>query len=416
MLNATTSKRNVILYIGAFELPDKNAAAQRILSNAKLFQSLGYEVVLIGRSRSDEMLDGEIRKAEYPGIDFECWETAYPKSTGAWFRHIIFTSNIQQAFQDRLQGRLFAVICYDYPAIAQLTAKRFANRLGGFGIAEVTEWYAHSNAIKLSTMVRNLDTFLRMRIVNFRMDALITTSRFLTRYYKSSQPNIVELPTLINRRGNFEEIAPIASKDGVPKRLFFAGSGFDLKLARQGAGGLKDRLDWVLELLFEVHKNDTDFWFEIYGVTKEDYLILLPEHKSMVEAMSNKVCFHGMQPRDVLLKTLISSDYSIFLRKEMLVTKAGFPTKFSESIAYGTPVITNMLENIEPYFEEEKNGIEIDYFDRPKSVARLQEVLGYSQDKIMAMKESCLKSETFSYRSFCEPVAQMFGKTNTHKD
>ena len=135
----------------------------------------------------------------------------------------------------------------------------------------------------------------------------------------------------------------------------------------------------------------------------------------MVAAMSNQVCFHGRKPREELLKMLVKSDFSIFMRKKILVTKAGFPTKFSESIAYGTPVITNLLENIEPYFEEDKNGVAIDNFDRAKSVARLQEVLGYSQAKILAMKEGCLKSETFSYRAFCDPVEQMFDKLSDQK-
>jgi len=400
-------KRNVILYIGAFELPDKNAAAQRVLSNAKLLHSLGYEVILVGRTRAEDMADGEVKRADYPGIEFECWETAYPKSTKAWFKQIISTNNIQNMFRDRLKSNLFAVICYNYPAIAQYTAKRFANRMGGFGIADVTEWYARSTVIKLSTMVKNVDTFLRMRVINFKMDGLITTSGFLTKYYYRMQPKVVELPTLIERRGEYAEITPCASKDGAPKRLFFAGSGFDPKLVSREAGGLKDRLDWVLELLFEVHKLGSDFRFEIFGTTKESYLELLPEHRALIDAMPDKVIFHGRKPREELLKTLVESDFSIFLRKEMLVTKAGFPTKFSESIAYGTPVITNGLDNIKPYLDEDENGIEIDYFDRARSISRLQEVLGYSQAKVLSMKENCLASDKFSYRSFCEPTAKM---------
>ena len=33
-----------IIYIGGFELPDKNAAAHRVLNNAKIIRELGYEV------------------------------------------------------------------------------------------------------------------------------------------------------------------------------------------------------------------------------------------------------------------------------------------------------------------------------------------------------------------------------------
>ena len=37
-----------IVYIGGFELPDKNAAAQRVISNAKIFRKLGYHVIYVG--------------------------------------------------------------------------------------------------------------------------------------------------------------------------------------------------------------------------------------------------------------------------------------------------------------------------------------------------------------------------------
>ena len=37
-----------ILYLGGFELPDKNAAAQRVMANAKLLGEMGFDVSFIG--------------------------------------------------------------------------------------------------------------------------------------------------------------------------------------------------------------------------------------------------------------------------------------------------------------------------------------------------------------------------------
>ena len=36
-----------ILYIGGFNLPDKDAAAQRVMANGLLFNKLGYKVYYI---------------------------------------------------------------------------------------------------------------------------------------------------------------------------------------------------------------------------------------------------------------------------------------------------------------------------------------------------------------------------------
>ena len=43
--------RRTILYVGGFELPDLNAAAQRVLANALILRDLGYRVGLVGVTR-----------------------------------------------------------------------------------------------------------------------------------------------------------------------------------------------------------------------------------------------------------------------------------------------------------------------------------------------------------------------------
>ncbi len=68
--------RKVILYIGGFELPDKNAAAQRCVSNAKIFRDLGYEVVMLGVDKASSQ---PLCESEYFG--FTCWSIPYPKDT-----------------------------------------------------------------------------------------------------------------------------------------------------------------------------------------------------------------------------------------------------------------------------------------------------------------------------------------------
>ena len=46
-----------ILYIGGFELPDKNAAAHRVLAIAKGLRDSGNEVVFMGVSKDNRETD-----------------------------------------------------------------------------------------------------------------------------------------------------------------------------------------------------------------------------------------------------------------------------------------------------------------------------------------------------------------------
>ena len=43
-----------ILYVGGFALPDENAAAQRVVANAKLFSEMGYNVAFINYANSSD--------------------------------------------------------------------------------------------------------------------------------------------------------------------------------------------------------------------------------------------------------------------------------------------------------------------------------------------------------------------------
>ena len=71
-----------VLYIGGFELPDKNAAAQRVMTNAKLLREMGYEVIFIGISKdiahAPQMVDG-----------FESRSIAYATSVKEWIKQVI---------------------------------------------------------------------------------------------------------------------------------------------------------------------------------------------------------------------------------------------------------------------------------------------------------------------------------------
>ena len=43
-----------LLYIGGFELPDKNAAAHRVLAISKALRDIGFNVILVGVTKSSK--------------------------------------------------------------------------------------------------------------------------------------------------------------------------------------------------------------------------------------------------------------------------------------------------------------------------------------------------------------------------
>lgn len=400
-------KRDLILYVGAFELPDRNAAAQRVRANATLLAALGYKVVLVGRNSDPRYPANQLRPARYDCIDHECWEMGQPSSKKDWLHYITSVSALSELIEREYPDRIHSIICYNFPAIAQLRLRGVARRAGARAMADVTEWYQTLQWTSPSAVVKNFDTWFRMRVVNPRMDALITTSPYLTQFYARWFDNIVELPTLIEHDPS-DLNGLTATPDGQVKRLFYGGSILNKNALGRERGGLKERIDWVIELLDVVKQTGGGFCFHIYGMSRDDYLDLLPDHLPLLNRLGDSVCFHGWQPRQHLLDALRESDFSIFMRPAIRATRAGFPGKFSESISFGTPVITNALETIVPYMKVGENCEHIEYTDFEVAVARIRACLALPSAEVLRRKQVCRQSGQFNPLNYVDAAKILF--------
>lgn len=187
--------KGTIIYIGGFELPDRNAAAHRVLANGKILRELGYEVVFLGVDGT-QATGAELLRSDF--FDFECWSVPYPAGVVAWLKYILGLTSILKFLKKRRTDRVVGVICYNYPAVAQGRIKFLCQRAGMKMIADATEWYEASAGSFIHRVVKFLDTSLRMHIVHRLADGIFTTSKYLTEFYASREKVIVELPTLFD--------------------------------------------------------------------------------------------------------------------------------------------------------------------------------------------------------------------------
>jgi glycosyltransferase involved in cell wall biosynthesis len=393
--------RGTIVYVGGFELPHFNAAAHRGRANAMILRDLGYRVILIGITRHAD----RPRLARVPGFDvpgIEAWETYLGSSQRAWARRVVGIGDVKRLVsRTGATSDLRAIICYNYPAIAQWRLLRYAHSLGARGIADVTEWYGAAYNDTLGGVAKNLDVQLRMAWVNKAMDGLITTSPYLTDHYRRHGLPIVELPTLMDEPPGR---ARPATPDGAPKRLMFAGSGFDPAILARTRDGLKDRIDLVIERLAGAHRKGARFRLDAYGLTLADYRSLRPDHSDLLEELGDAVTFHGTRPSPEVQEALRSADFSIFFRDRFRVTLAGFPGKYSESVAFGTPVITNPMPNILPYHQEGKTGWLISLDQPDEAEHMLSRALAATCSEVSSMKKHCAESGMFHFDRYVSAV------------
>ena len=395
--------KKTIIYIGGFELPDKNAAAQRVLANAKILRELNYNVLLIGIDKELQN-DSDIKKTKRTIEGFESFSMPYPNSKKLWFTHIISAHVMKMLLLE--MDDVYAVICYNYPAIAMYNILQLCKKKNIMCLADATEWYENSGGGVLFNSIKWLDTFLRMYYVHSKVDGIISVSTFLTEFYTKKHQSVIQLPTLYDVK-DFKYSKKSENKDK-KTHFLYAGSAFTIERVTKDRSNIKDRLDVIISTFVKVHKSNTEFILNIYGLTKENYLLVFPEYKEILFKLDKHILFHGRCPHQEIIKSIQESDFTIFIRRLDRVIEAGFPSKYSESISYGTPVISNMISNIEPYSEEGKNHFELDLNDENNRVKKILKILELEEDTIDDMKFYCKNHKIFDYRIYIKEMETFF--------
>ena len=154
---------DTVIYVGG-ELPDKNAAAHRVLNNAKALREIGYHVVLIGADR-DLQWGTPIVSTGQECAGFQTYFTPYPKSGRQWLEYIINASNIIEVCEQ--QKDVKAVILYNHPSVSMAKMRQYARRNNMKLIADVTEWYLGLYGGLIHRTAKKIDTNFRMKYYKF---------------------------------------------------------------------------------------------------------------------------------------------------------------------------------------------------------------------------------------------------------
>jgi len=387
--------KKAILYIGGFELPDKNAAAQRVVSNGKLFAELGYSVYYLGIDRTlTEPKPVETTKKVFEG--FEYYRLKYPSGLSNWMHYITSITDIVKIANtiDSLEY----IIAYNYPALALVKLNGWCKSKNIHLISDCTEWYDPQGTVLYKT-IKQFDTYLRMKVIQPKLDGLIVISGYLYSFYAGRMKNVIQLPPLVDSRA--EKWTNNCLNNN--KEIVLAYAGSPGKFA-------KDRLDSLLQAL-AVIKAETSirFTLNVVGLTKEQFVEDFGAG-SFPETLEKEVSFKGRLPHTDALNEIKCADYALFLRDYNLVNTAGFPTKFVEALSCGTPVLTNASSNITDYLKEGENGYLLDNSSTATLVRTLSFAMTQTKGHIQSMKGAIRKSNIFDYRNYTTAFSNFLGK------
>lgn len=364
-----------VLYIGGFEFPDKNAAAQRVVANGMTLRELGYEVDFISPTKDRTNI-----VKEYNG--FKCEYIDYPSNLIQWIKYITIFVSVDKIFEYNPNY----VVLYNFPAIASLRILRACHKQNIKVIHDLTEWES-SNGWSPREIIRKIDINLRMHYCIKKMDGVIAISRYLYDYYSKHTKVVLVPPTVDLDNIKFNRTRQLSVNR--PLQLVFAGT---------CGNGVKDRIDSIVN---SVSRNKS-LMLTLVGITYEDYKTVY----GPICGGAENIVFKGRVSHKEAVSIVCNSDYQLLIRDNSLKNRAGFPTKYVESMSCCTPVIATMSSNICDYLIDGVNGFIVNDTNHLDDV--LDRILQMNHQDIIKMKVKCRECNSFDYRNYFNEFSIIF--------
>lgn len=377
-----------ILYCGSFRFPTGDAAAARVLGNAKIMRDLGHTVEFLA-------FGGKQEASNYQGFEYAIsGDLDMNKKSVGKIRSLLTMG--YKAYEEikRKISKYDLIIVYNTAGWFTYKLRKLCNKHGVKLALDSTEWYSHRDY-----RFGYFNPFywlyeLSERFVQTRIKNILPISKYLSEHYSSSSNQLILPPLVDLNEEKWKKPAPeILSSNG--KTFIYAGN----------AGNKKDRIDIVLDALEELVNRNTMLKMVVLGGE------IRYRNDRQRAKLQNSVQVLGRVSQTDVPSYYKLADFSILIRDVNRKSNAGFSTKLAESIAAGVPPIINITSNIIDYLSDNKNAILLNSPNKDELVERLLEVCDMTESHIKEMSEEVNQTarRSFHYESYMSAM-RMFLK------
>lgn len=381
-----------IVYLGPFRFPDGDAAAARVLNNARCLRSLGHKVEFL--SFGGNGIAGNKPMGEYDGFSYRITNDIDRSKDSILKRVLNFLVQGNHAYALLRSLNPDVVVAYNPALVLTLRLMRLSKKKNFRFIADLTEYYQPSEFPGGRWLPFSWMNEWNMRVVMRRVRHKLVISSFLNRMYPASQ-NLLLPPLVDLQEAKWQaETIELPPFDGIT--CIYAGT--------------PTRKDKVLFLL-DALRLATSF-------TDRVRLLFIGEELEEVQQKMNepamavcrdRILFSGRVAQQEVPACYRAADFSLLFREDSRKNKAGFPTKFVESMASGVPVLCNLTTDLGNFLINGKNGFVLSD-PNPQELAGLFAKLSQvTPAELDAMKQAATATARgqFDYRVY-QPDLQEF--------
>ena len=362
--------------------PDIDAGALRIHMFGKMLLEAGYEVHVISMGPSTRFQE----IVEPDGIV----HTSYRGTSEKKILKALYYLSFPNRLQDHLRQNDYNVIIHTQVDERSLYAIQAYGRKKSIPVLyDSVEWFSEtqfSKGVKSRAYIKNNN--YNTKLIK-EPSSVIAISKYLEDHFKSNGIKTIRIPVVIDTNKT------IVKKEYSSKHI---------TLIYAGSPGKKDYLRNIIYAIDLLESDEKDkLRFVILGCTSEDLINLCGVKPDILERVKNVLEVKGRVPRNQVLSEYSKADFSVLIRPtDQRYAKAGFPTKFVESMTCNTPVICNLTSDLAVYAEDGLNSIVIQDID-PKSIVKaLKRIIRLTKDQIKAMgdKARITAELCFDYRMY----------------
>ena len=386
-------KTKEIMYVGDVGKPN-TALSIHAQNMARLFGKMGYHTTFICDAyKGMNKISDETELFNY------CYTSKFitiPKiSAIEWLIDELTGWKYRKILKEKIRSKKPEfVLMYGYAGESWMV--KYCHKKKIPFIVERVDWFEKSDRtgfIERELFQRQVDkTILK---TDKHVDGVISISKFFEEYYyKMNVPTIFVPP--IFEFGNNDILKNYERSSML--HLVYAGS----------IGGNKDYIFPVLQAMKRINSKKIYIHMDLIGLTL-----------GQVENLTGEACWQkygvdilGRVPNSMAKRLIQSADFSFLLRENKQYAKAGFSTKFAESMCLGVPVICTKVGGADSVITHMYDGICLENNDISTIEKTLIFLMNKSSEEIMEMKSNAYitASRLFNIESYIEGMDGFLNK------
>ncbi|MEV0724395.1 glycosyltransferase [Micromonospora purpureochromogenes] len=386
-----TGRREWVAYVGPIRYPWGEAASRRVDGITRSLATAGHRVV-VGSGQHAPAVLTELGDVEGSGSVAHVGlgelpsggETLLAKSVQVllrWGRRTV-------AWLDAQPQKPSHVILYGGGTPYAVHLRRWCRDNHVPLVVDVVEWYSPRQFAGGAVGPFYLGAQLALRHHYPRCAGVIAISRHLEESYRSRGSRVVRVPPTLDVRG-----IAVSDRSATADRttLLYAGS-----------PGKKDLLAEIIAAVDRTSRAGGDLTLQVLGPSPDEVRRLLrAEPPESVQVL-------GRVPQQDVSRAVREADFTVLLRPPARYAQAGFPTKFCESLANGTPVIANLTSDLELHLHDGVEGIVCLDPSVDALAGALRRAVALTGEERATMRKAAREQalDSFDFRAHAVPLAQ----------